>query len=117
MPTLCPTPDVRHIMGMPIGIDVRGPRVDVEPAFAWLSDADAGSADVDADRHAHDVADHGGGGGRHEGRVGPLAGSWLGATWEVARARGARIGRRAGRSGSSQVPPRRFRAAPPTVLP
>ena len=33
--------EVRHVMGMPIGIDVRDPRVDVEPAFAWLRRADA----------------------------------------------------------------------------
>jgi thiamine biosynthesis lipoprotein len=33
---------VRHIMGMPIGIDVRGPDgIDVEPAFAWLQQVDA----------------------------------------------------------------------------
>ena len=29
-------PEVRHIMGMPIGIDVSGTGVDVEIAFAWL---------------------------------------------------------------------------------
>ncbi len=35
-------PDVRHIMGMPIAIDVRAPTgVDVEPAFAWLRHVDA----------------------------------------------------------------------------
>lgn len=34
--------EVRHIMGMPIGIDVRDPEdVDVEPAFAWLREVDA----------------------------------------------------------------------------
>jgi thiamine biosynthesis lipoprotein len=33
--------EVRHIMGMPIGIDVRDDGVDVEPAFAWLREADA----------------------------------------------------------------------------
>ena len=31
---------VRHIMGMPIEIDVRDEDVDVEPAFAWLRRAD-----------------------------------------------------------------------------
>lgn len=35
-------PEVRHIMGIPIGIDVRDPGgVDVEPAFDWLRQADA----------------------------------------------------------------------------
>jgi thiamine biosynthesis lipoprotein len=35
-------PAVRHIMGMPIGIDVREPAgIDVEPAFAWLREVDA----------------------------------------------------------------------------
>jgi thiamine biosynthesis lipoprotein len=35
-------PDVRHIMGIPIVIDVRDPRpVDTEPAFAWLREVDA----------------------------------------------------------------------------
>jgi FAD:protein FMN transferase len=29
-------PTVRHVMGMPIGVDVRDPGIDVEPAFAWL---------------------------------------------------------------------------------
>ena len=34
--------EVRHIMGMPIGIDVRDPGgIDVEPAFAWLREVDA----------------------------------------------------------------------------
>jgi thiamine biosynthesis lipoprotein len=33
--------EVRHIMGMPIGIDVRGAGVDLEPAFAWLRQVDA----------------------------------------------------------------------------
>jgi thiamine biosynthesis lipoprotein len=34
--------EVRHIMGMPIGIDVRGTAgVDVEIAFAWLREVDA----------------------------------------------------------------------------
>jgi FAD:protein FMN transferase len=34
--------EVRHIMGMPIGIAVRDPRrVDVEPAFDWLRTVDA----------------------------------------------------------------------------
>jgi thiamine biosynthesis lipoprotein len=34
--------EVRHIMGMPIGIDVPdGDGVDVEPAFAWLREVDA----------------------------------------------------------------------------
>jgi FAD:protein FMN transferase len=33
--------EVRHIMGMPIEIDVRDEAVDVEPAFAWLRRADA----------------------------------------------------------------------------
>jgi thiamine biosynthesis lipoprotein len=33
--------EVRHIMGMPIEIDVRDPGIDVEPAFAWLRRADA----------------------------------------------------------------------------
>jgi thiamine biosynthesis lipoprotein len=35
------TAQVRHIMGMPIEIDVRDEGVDVEPAFAWLRRADA----------------------------------------------------------------------------
>jgi len=34
-------PEVRHIMGMPIGIDVRDHGVDVQPAFAWLREVDA----------------------------------------------------------------------------
>jgi thiamine biosynthesis lipoprotein len=35
-------PEVRHIMGMPIGIEVRDAvGVDVEPAFAWLEHVDA----------------------------------------------------------------------------
>jgi thiamine biosynthesis lipoprotein len=34
-------PVVRHVMGMPVGIDVRDPDVDVEPAFAWLQLVDA----------------------------------------------------------------------------
>jgi thiamine biosynthesis lipoprotein len=35
-------PEVRHIMGMPIGIDVRDPgEVDVEVAFDWLRGVDA----------------------------------------------------------------------------
>jgi FAD:protein FMN transferase len=34
-------PEIRHIMGMPIAIDVRDPGVDVEPAFAWLHEVDA----------------------------------------------------------------------------
>ncbi len=35
-------PEVRHIMGMPIGIDVRYPRgIDVEPAFDWLRKVDS----------------------------------------------------------------------------
>jgi FAD:protein FMN transferase len=34
--------EVRHIMGIPIAIDVRDPHpVDVEPAFAWLREVDA----------------------------------------------------------------------------
>jgi FAD:protein FMN transferase len=33
--------EVRHIMGMPIGIDVRAGEVDVEAAFAWLREVDA----------------------------------------------------------------------------
>lgn len=33
--------DVRQIMGMPIGIDVRDPGVDTAPAFAWLREVDA----------------------------------------------------------------------------
>src|SRR4051794_24896039 len=34
--------EIRHIMGMPIGIDVRDPGgVDVEPAFEWLRQVDA----------------------------------------------------------------------------
>src|SRR4051812_20905340 len=32
---------VRHIMGMPIGIDVRDEGVDVEATFAWLREMDA----------------------------------------------------------------------------
>ena len=32
--------EIRHIMGMPIEIDVRDEDVDVEPAFAWLRRAD-----------------------------------------------------------------------------
>jgi thiamine biosynthesis lipoprotein len=36
------TAEVRHIMGIPIGIDVRDPRaVDVEVAFDWLREVDA----------------------------------------------------------------------------
>jgi FAD:protein FMN transferase len=39
---LAPRVPVRHIMGMPIGIDVRRPEgVDAEPAFAWLAEVDA----------------------------------------------------------------------------
>src|SRR4051794_41517895 len=35
-------PEVRHVMGMPIGIDVRAPgNVDVEDAFGWLQQVDA----------------------------------------------------------------------------
>jgi thiamine biosynthesis lipoprotein len=35
-------PEVRHIMGMPIGVDVRDPgAIDVEPAFDWLREVDA----------------------------------------------------------------------------
>ena len=46
MNALAPNPEFRHIMGMPIGIDVaNGPDVDVdvdvEPAFAWLRQVDA----------------------------------------------------------------------------
>jgi thiamine biosynthesis lipoprotein len=33
--------EVRDIMGIPIGIDLRDAGVDVEPAFAWLREADA----------------------------------------------------------------------------
>jgi thiamine biosynthesis lipoprotein len=34
--------EVRHIMGMPIGIDLAGgDDIDVEPAFAWLREVDA----------------------------------------------------------------------------
>jgi thiamine biosynthesis lipoprotein len=33
--------EVRHIMGMPIGIELRGDAVDVEPAFDWLRHVDA----------------------------------------------------------------------------
>jgi thiamine biosynthesis lipoprotein len=33
--------EVRHIMGMPIGIDVRDAGIDVEPAFDWLRHVDA----------------------------------------------------------------------------
>jgi FAD:protein FMN transferase len=33
--------EVRQVMGMPIGIDVREEGVDVEPAFAWLREVDA----------------------------------------------------------------------------
>jgi FAD:protein FMN transferase len=37
-----PHPEVRQIMGMPIGIDVREPAgVDLEPAFDWLREVDA----------------------------------------------------------------------------
>jgi FAD:protein FMN transferase len=33
---------IRHIMGMPVGIDVRDPEgIDVEPAFEWLREVDA----------------------------------------------------------------------------
>jgi thiamine biosynthesis lipoprotein len=36
------TPEVRQIMGMPIGIDLRDPdAIDLEPAFAWLREVDA----------------------------------------------------------------------------
>jgi thiamine biosynthesis lipoprotein len=39
---LCAMQEVRDIMGMPIGIDLRDPgAVDVEPAFAWLREVDA----------------------------------------------------------------------------
>jgi thiamine biosynthesis lipoprotein len=41
MHPLAPAPEVRHIMGMPIGIHVRDEGVDVEPAFAWLREVDA----------------------------------------------------------------------------
>ncbi len=42
MRTAAPRPEVRHIMGMPIGIDVRAPAgIDVEPAYAWLREVDA----------------------------------------------------------------------------
>jgi len=34
-------PEVRHIMGMPIAIDVCGADIDVEPAFGWLREVDA----------------------------------------------------------------------------
>src|SRR4051794_33175303 len=35
-------PEVRHIMGMPIAIDVRdGDGIDVDPAFDWLREVDA----------------------------------------------------------------------------
>jgi thiamine biosynthesis lipoprotein len=35
-------PEIRHIMGMPIAIDVRDPEaLDVEPAFDWLRHVDA----------------------------------------------------------------------------
>jgi thiamine biosynthesis lipoprotein len=34
-------PEVRHIMGMPIGVDVRDRGIDVEPAFEWLREVDA----------------------------------------------------------------------------
>jgi FAD:protein FMN transferase len=33
--------EVRHIMGMPIGVDVRDEGVDAEVAFAWLREMDA----------------------------------------------------------------------------
>ena len=33
--------EVRQIMGMPVGIDVREEGIDVEPAFAWLREVDA----------------------------------------------------------------------------
>jgi thiamine biosynthesis lipoprotein len=33
--------EVRHIMGMPIGIELRDEGVDVEPAFDWLTHVDA----------------------------------------------------------------------------
>jgi thiamine biosynthesis lipoprotein len=33
--------EVRHIMGMPIGIDLPVEGIDVEPAFAWLGEVDA----------------------------------------------------------------------------
>ena len=43
--------EVRHIMGMPIGIDVRDPgEVDVEPAFDWLREVDAFLAQTSWDR-------------------------------------------------------------------
>jgi FAD:protein FMN transferase len=41
--------EVRHIMGMPIGIDVRDPGIDVEPAFAWLREVDAAFSTYRAD--------------------------------------------------------------------
>jgi thiamine biosynthesis lipoprotein len=34
-------PEVRSIMGMPIGIDLRDPGIEVEPAFDWLRECDA----------------------------------------------------------------------------
>src|SRR3954447_12654745 len=37
--TIVPT-EARHIMGMPIQIDVRDDGIDVEPAFAWLTHVD-----------------------------------------------------------------------------
>src|SRR5689334_13487766 len=38
----CTVPiEVRHIMGMPIGIELPDDGVDVEPAFAWLRHVDA----------------------------------------------------------------------------
>src|SRR6476469_1937085 len=33
--------EVRHIMGMPIELDLRDDGIDVEPAFAWLEHVDA----------------------------------------------------------------------------
>jgi thiamine biosynthesis lipoprotein len=36
-----PDPVVRHVMGMPVVVDLRDAGVDVEPAFAWLELVDA----------------------------------------------------------------------------
>jgi thiamine biosynthesis lipoprotein len=41
-PTIRPRREVRHIMGTPVGIDLRDAReIDVEPAFEWLRYVDA----------------------------------------------------------------------------
>lgn len=38
---LSPVLEVRHVMGMPVGIEIPGEGADVEAAFAWLREVDA----------------------------------------------------------------------------